>query len=117
MSDVRDLIRGLRDGMSADAWHILQGIEDELEAFDLKVEEDEIGRVVETLNRLTVGFVAFSGVVAESMTRGQAWRFLDIGMRIERAIAVGATGSNNAGRNCSRGMALLDAVSKLTTVR
>jgi uncharacterized alpha-E superfamily protein len=44
--------------------------------------------VLAILNRLTAGFLAFSGVIAESMTRGQAWRFLDMGNRIERAVAV-----------------------------
>jgi uncharacterized alpha-E superfamily protein len=29
---------------------------------------------------------AFSGMVMESMTRGDGWRFLDIGRRIERAV-------------------------------
>ena len=36
MSHVRDLVRGLRDRMSADAFRILQGIEDELSNFDLE---------------------------------------------------------------------------------
>ena len=44
--------------------------------------------MVELLNRLIGGFLAFGGVVAESMTRGQAWRFLDMGNRTERAIAL-----------------------------
>lgn len=88
MSHVRDLVRGLRDRVSADAWRILQGIEDELVNFDLDIEDDQVTRVVELLNQLTAGFLAFGGVVAESMTRGQAWRFLDMGNRIERGIAM-----------------------------
>lgn len=88
MSHVHELVRGLRDRISADSWRILQGIERDLADFDTDVEDEQIGRVVELLNRLTLGFIAFGGVVAESMTRGQAWRFLDIGMRMERAIAV-----------------------------
>jgi uncharacterized alpha-E superfamily protein len=31
---------------------------------------------------------AFSGVAMESMTRGQAWRFLDMGRRLERAMSM-----------------------------
>ena len=49
-------------------------------------EADQPTRVVELLNRLAIEFLAFSGVVAESMTRGHAWRFLDMGNRVERAI-------------------------------
>ena len=82
----------------------------DLAEFDMKVEEDQIARVVETLNRLTVGFVAFSGVVAESMTRGQAWRFLDIGMRVERAIAVARLVRSTLVEIVPEEGALLDAV-------
>ena len=39
---------------------------------------------------------AFSGLVMESMTRGDGWRFLDIGRRLERAIANGCTCSPTA---------------------
>ena len=44
--------------------------------------------MVELLNQVTAGFLAFSGVVAESMTRGQAWRFLVMGNLSERAISM-----------------------------
>jgi uncharacterized circularly permuted ATP-grasp superfamily protein/uncharacterized alpha-E superfamily protein len=85
---VRNLIRGLRDRLSADAWRILQWIDDEVANFKLDIGEDEVSKVVEMLNKLTAAFLAFGGVVAESMTRGQAWRFLDMGNRVERAAAV-----------------------------
>ncbi len=88
LRDVRTLMRGLRDRVSSDAWRILQEIERELEEFDPKIEDDQIGRVVELLNRITVDLLAFGGMVAESMTRGQAWRFLEIGSRVEHAIGI-----------------------------
>ena len=84
---VEDLIRALRDRVSTDAWRILQGVQRDLSDFDKGGKADRPVRVVELLNRLAVEFLAFSGVVAESMTRGHAWRFLDMGSRIERAIA------------------------------
>jgi uncharacterized alpha-E superfamily protein len=40
--------------------------------------QDALDRVIGTL-------AAFSGLVMESMTRGDGWRFLDIGRRLERA--------------------------------
>ncbi|MDB5173237.1 MAG: hypothetical protein JWO87_2512 [Phycisphaerales bacterium] len=85
---VQGLVRALRDRVSADAWRILQGIERDLSDFDSNIQDDPVVGVVQLLNRLTIGFLAFDGVLAESMTRGQAWRFLDIGSRIERAIAI-----------------------------
>jgi uncharacterized alpha-E superfamily protein len=107
---VRGLVRGLRDRVSADAWRILQGLERRLEDFNLEIEEDQIGAVVELLNRLTVELLAFSGVVAESMTRGQAWRFLDMGNRVERAIAVARLVRNTLVEVAPSEPAVLDAV-------
>jgi uncharacterized alpha-E superfamily protein len=40
------------------------------------------------LNRLVLGFSAFSGLVMENMTHGPGWRFADIGRRVERAFHV-----------------------------
>jgi len=85
---VEDLIRSLRDCVSTDAWRILQGIQRDLSDFDEGTPTDRPARVVELLNRLAIEFLAFGGVVAESMTRGHAWRFLDMGSRLERAIAL-----------------------------
>jgi len=85
---VENLIRSLRDRVSTDAWRILQGIQRDLSDFDEGAGTDRPAQVVELLNRLAIKFLAFSGVVAESMTRGHAWRFLDMGNRLERAIAL-----------------------------
>ena len=80
VNNVHQLVRGLRDRVSADAWRILQGIQQTLSEFDLDTVDDQLGPAIELLNQLTMGFLAFGGVVAESMTRGQAWRFLDMGI-------------------------------------
>ncbi|MDP9175570.1 MAG: circularly permuted type 2 ATP-grasp protein [Planctomycetota bacterium] len=88
INHVRSLVRGLRDRVSLDAWRILQNIERDLSDFDPNIPSDQIGRVVDLLNRNTVDLLAFSGIVSESMTRGQAWRFLDMGLRVERAITM-----------------------------
>jgi uncharacterized circularly permuted ATP-grasp superfamily protein/uncharacterized alpha-E superfamily protein len=88
IAHVQSLVRALRDRVSADAWRILQGIERDLSAFDSNGSEDQAPRAVQVLNRLAVGFLAFGGVVSESMTRGQAWSFLDLGNRVERAIVM-----------------------------
>ncbi len=84
---VEELVRALRDRVSTDAWRILQGIDRDLSEFDESVQTNQAAGVVHLLNRLAVEFLAFSGVMAESMTRGHAWRFLDLGNRLERSIA------------------------------
>ncbi len=80
------LARVLRDRISSDAWRILQGIHRDVSDFDGRIDDDHATVVVELTNRLVTGFLAFGGMVAESMTRGLSWRFLDMGMRIERGI-------------------------------
>ena len=38
------------------------------------------------MDRKVINLAAFGGLVAESMTRGQGWRFLDMGRRLERSL-------------------------------
>jgi uncharacterized alpha-E superfamily protein len=44
------------------------------------------GDAVGVINQLLLGIAAFHGLARENMTRAQGWRFLDMGMRIERTI-------------------------------
>jgi uncharacterized circularly permuted ATP-grasp superfamily protein/uncharacterized alpha-E superfamily protein len=47
------------------------------------------GDAVGVLNQSLLGLAAFHGLARENMTRAQAWRFLDMGLRLERAIYLG----------------------------
>jgi uncharacterized circularly permuted ATP-grasp superfamily protein/uncharacterized alpha-E superfamily protein len=107
---VETLVRSLRDRVSTDAWRILQGIERDLSDFDRCLPAEQPGRVVELLNRLAIEFLAFSGVVAESMTRGYAWRFLDMGNRVERILASARLIRSALGRVLADESALLEAL-------
>jgi uncharacterized circularly permuted ATP-grasp superfamily protein/uncharacterized alpha-E superfamily protein len=40
------------------------------------------------LNQTLLGLASFHGLARENMTRAQGWRFIDIGMRIERALSL-----------------------------
>jgi len=84
---VRTLADVLRDRISYDAWHSLRDIEREVTEFNGDI-GDRITPVLDLFNRLVAGFLSLSGMSSDSMTRGQAWLFLDIGARIERGIAV-----------------------------
>jgi len=44
------------------------------------------GSAVNVLNQALISLAAFHGLARENMTRAQAWRFLDMGLRIERAV-------------------------------
>ncbi len=44
------------------------------------------GDAVGVLNQTLIGLAAFHGLARENMTRAQAWRFIDMGLRLERAV-------------------------------
>ena len=77
----------VRDHWPAEIWRIIDSIQQ-----DWKVEEEASdqghARAQDHLNRLVVQLVAFSGLVAESMTREAGWRLFDIGRRLERGLGL-----------------------------
>ncbi len=83
IASVHAFARVLRDRISTDAWRILQEIYTAIMDFSVDP-HSPMSRISELLDRLVVSFAAFAGLAGDSMTRGQAWRFLDIGRRIER---------------------------------
>lgn len=97
----------VRDRLSTDLWRILGGLDlDDDLALDLGLgaagnrgngkadprpsrDHDPRRRLIamrEVMDRKVISLAAFSGLVAESMTRGQGWRFLDMGRRLERSL-------------------------------
>jgi uncharacterized circularly permuted ATP-grasp superfamily protein/uncharacterized alpha-E superfamily protein len=77
----------VRDRMSNDMWRVLSGLRD-LPAGPA----DGYGEsgptpadVLDRLNRVVTTLAAFGGLAVESMTRGDGWRFLDMGRKLERA--------------------------------
>ena len=78
----------VRDRTSNDMWRVLSQLNDRLAHADeslVMLAGDAVGVLNETL----LGLAAFHGLARENMTRAQAWRFLDMGLRIERAIYLG----------------------------
>jgi uncharacterized circularly permuted ATP-grasp superfamily protein/uncharacterized alpha-E superfamily protein len=82
---VRRVAWRLRDSISLDAWLILNQLDQQFSAHPpagalrVSAAQDRLNHAVSTL-------AAFGGMVMEGMTRGDGWRFLDIGRRIERAV-------------------------------
>lgn len=70
----------IRDRLSFDSWQILSRLEVESSPNSQHTLSDVQKQLSQSLDSLT----AFAGLVAESMTRGPGWLFLDIGRRIER---------------------------------
>jgi len=46
------------------------------------------GDAAGVLNETLLSLAAFHGLARENMTRAQAWRFLDMGLRLERAVYI-----------------------------
>jgi uncharacterized circularly permuted ATP-grasp superfamily protein/uncharacterized alpha-E superfamily protein len=106
--NVRRVAWLLRDRISADAWLILNQLDQQVsmaapaEAFRVSAAQDRLNHVIITLS-------AFSGMVMESMTRGDGWRFLDIGRRLERAVQMTEM-LRHALRPDSPGVGVLEAI-------
>ncbi len=88
MKHLHNLSRVLRDRISSDAWRILSSIERRIAEFDGAIDDDQVSTVLEVVNELVFAFLAFSGMAMDSMSRGQRWRFLDMGVRLERGIVM-----------------------------
>ena len=86
----------VRDRLSADTWRVLTALDDELSRRQRRRGRRWTGprptarrpALIAALDRTVLVLAAFSGLAQESMTRGQAWRFLDMGRRLERAIGL-----------------------------
>jgi uncharacterized circularly permuted ATP-grasp superfamily protein/uncharacterized alpha-E superfamily protein len=76
----------VRERLSYDTFRILRDLT-EIQSWELTPgnETDDATRL---LNRLIQFLAAFNGMVAENMTRGYGWRFLDMGRRLERTHAM-----------------------------
>jgi uncharacterized circularly permuted ATP-grasp superfamily protein/uncharacterized alpha-E superfamily protein len=73
--------RAVRDRFSSDTWRVISRLDREF------VDEADLDGALDRLDRILLLLAAFGGLSADSMSRGQRWRFLEIGRRIERALA------------------------------
>lgn len=72
--------RAVRDRFSTDAWRVIGALEREF------AEPQGLDGILDNLDRILLLLAAFGGLSADSMSRGQRWRFLEIGRRLERAL-------------------------------
>jgi uncharacterized alpha-E superfamily protein len=77
----------VREHWPTEIWRIVDAIQ-----LDWVNHEDLPGpgnsRMQDRLDHLIMQLVAFSGLIAESMTREAGWRLLDIGRRLERGLGL-----------------------------
>jgi len=72
-----------RDRLSDDTWRLFNRLEGIVHA---PAGAPSASQLLRNLDTLVLHLSAFSGMQAENMTRGQGWRFLEVGRRIERAL-------------------------------
>jgi uncharacterized alpha-E superfamily protein len=83
LSALRRVAWTVRDRISVDSWRIIHQLDEE---FRRRRRGDDLSGLLVMLNQGLVYLSAFSGLVVESMTRTQGWRFLDLGRRLERSL-------------------------------
>ncbi len=74
----------VRDRLSTDAYRILTQMEAKLSQ-RAAATAPRLGVAIVRLDQLITDLLAFAGFANESLTRSHAWRFLQLGCRIERA--------------------------------
>jgi uncharacterized alpha-E superfamily protein len=128
--------RSVRDRISTDTWRLLTALDNQirtaeqtygLESIEGPAASTEVaagrgpstsgrkrrnwfGTLPSTLNQVITTLAAFSGLAMESMSRGHAWRFLDMGRRLERASGFLLLLRSTLGRPQERETPVLEAV-------
>lgn len=85
MEQLHRLAIQVRDRTSNDMWRALNQLHGLFASPPNRV-LSAAGDAANVLNQSLIGLAAFHGLARENMTRAQAWRFLDMGLRIERAV-------------------------------
>jgi uncharacterized alpha-E superfamily protein len=84
-----------RDRISMDMWRVLSSVAGDewkirsaewKERSELHQGSSLITSSLGLLNQTVLTLAAFGGLAMESMTRGQGWRFLDMGRKVERSL-------------------------------
>jgi uncharacterized circularly permuted ATP-grasp superfamily protein/uncharacterized alpha-E superfamily protein len=86
LKEMRRVAWQLKERLSADTWRVLQHLESEFSrAVPVNPEHRFIAHIG-VLDRAIMTLSAFSGLLMENTTRGEGWRFLELGRRLERAL-------------------------------
>ncbi len=118
----------VRDRTSYDLWRVINKLNDRLARAreTMPVKSDDVkttsaaeseptrvmlaGEAIRVLDEILDGVAAFHGLARENMTRAQAWRFIDMGLRIERAIYISTLLNSVLHASDAENHSLLEAV-------
>jgi uncharacterized alpha-E superfamily protein len=86
LKEMRRVAWQLKERLSSDTWRVLLHLEAEFSRpFPINPEHRFIAHIA-VLDRAVMILSAFSGLLMENTTRGEGWRFLELGRRLERAL-------------------------------
>ena len=109
----------VRDRLSRDTWRIVLRINEKFRGLDARAAD--LTDLLSLTDELVIDLASVGGMVIESMTRTQFYRFLDIGRRVERAmLAVELIRTclvESTGRSVGLLEALLESADSLMTYR
>jgi uncharacterized alpha-E superfamily protein len=99
----------VRDRLSHDTWRAINRID---ERFFGTLQGGAVppDEALSCLNQLIIDIAVCSGLIGDGMVRGPAWRFLDMGRRIERALQTGRLLAGTVGADAEPSVALLAAL-------
>jgi uncharacterized alpha-E superfamily protein len=86
LKEMRRVSWQLRERLSNDTWRVLQDLEAEFSRAVPVTPEHRFIAHIGVLDRAVTTLSAFSGLLMENTTRGEGWRFLELGRRLERAL-------------------------------
>jgi uncharacterized alpha-E superfamily protein len=76
----------VREFLSTTTWRVLGSLDTERIALESGLADGPTYALVDSLDRIVFAESALAGLATDATVRGPAWRFLDIGRRLERAI-------------------------------
>jgi uncharacterized alpha-E superfamily protein len=86
LKQMRRVVRNLKERLSTDTWRVLQQLDNEFSTTTPAYGDQRYVAEMNLLDGVIVTLSAFAGLLMENTTRGQGWRFLEIGRRMERAL-------------------------------
>ena len=107
--EIHRLSSVVRDRISTDNWHIVSRIEQDFRPLHPD-HPATLTETLESLDKLIIDLIACTGLTSEGMTRSSAWRFLDLGRRVESTLQTSNLVGSTLGRFSENESAILQAI-------
>jgi len=83
---IERVARSIRDRLSMDSWSVVVGLQHEVDDGERAGANERLLALAARMDRVVMILSALAGFTSESVTREAAWRFHDMGRRLERAL-------------------------------